>query len=90
LLATRADAHEGDKDEAVALAERAVALTRRGDAGMLDTLAAAYAAAGRFEEAEKTGREALALARAAGRTALAGQIQARCDGYASHRPWHEP
>jgi tetratricopeptide (TPR) repeat protein len=48
--------------EAVALAERACALTGNGDADLLDTLAAAYAEAGRFEDALRTARQALALA----------------------------
>jgi protein O-mannosyl-transferase len=89
LLATRANARQRDGGEAVRLAERAVALTQRRDARMLDTLGTAYAEAGRYAEAEATGREAMALAKAAGQTALAGRIETRCQGYAQQQPWRE-
>jgi len=64
VLAHEADAAPG---EALALAERAAALTRRLTPAMLETLAAAYAAEGRFEEALARAREAVALHAAAGR-----------------------
>jgi tetratricopeptide (TPR) repeat protein len=47
---------------AVEFAEGAVAMTKRLNPGFLDTLAVAYAAAGRFEEAQETANEALKLA----------------------------
>jgi Flp pilus assembly protein TadD len=50
--------HEGKSGEAVALASAAVARTGRGDARLLDMLAVALAAAGRFEEAVRTAEEA--------------------------------
>ena len=50
--------------EAVRLAERACELTKRKNPGMLDTLAAAYAEAGRFADAVKTAKEAQARAEA--------------------------
>jgi serine/threonine protein kinase/tetratricopeptide (TPR) repeat protein len=48
---------------AVNLAERAAGLTHRKDGAVLDTLAAAYAEAGRFADAQRVEKEALALLR---------------------------
>ncbi|HVX67643.1 MAG TPA: hypothetical protein VHA11_13610, partial [Bryobacteraceae bacterium] len=47
---------------AVALAVRASQLAGAPEAAVFDTLAAAYAEAGRFHEAELTARRAIALA----------------------------
>jgi tetratricopeptide (TPR) repeat protein len=65
LLATDPDSSVRAPAEAVALAERAAAGSGRRDPRILDTLAAAYAAAGRPAEAADAAREAAALARAA-------------------------
>ena len=51
LLATHPPAQGGDPARAVALAQRACEFTGNRWAGYLDTLAVAYAAAGRFEDA---------------------------------------
>ena len=77
LLATRAAGDPGAAAEAVGLAEQAVAELGDGDAGALDTLAAAYAAAGRRQDAARTAERALALAEAGGNAALAAQIRER-------------
>jgi spermidine synthase len=61
-LATSPDVRLRNGDEAVALAERAVAVGRREDPHVLDTLAAAYAEAGRFGEAVATATRALEAA----------------------------
>ncbi len=47
--------------EAVRLAERAASVTGQSDPGVLDVLAVAYAAAGRFDEAVATAQKALRL-----------------------------
>ena len=60
-LATHPDSTVRDGREAVVLAERACELTGRQDPNMLDTLAAAYAEAGRFPEAVETARATCAL-----------------------------
>jgi len=52
----------------------------------LDTLAAAYAAVGRFPQAVKTAEKAAAVARAAGQTAHADRITKRLDDYRAGRP----
>ena len=54
LLASARDAALRDPDQAMRIAERAVNLTARGDANALDVLAAAQAAAGRFDAAVET------------------------------------
>src|ERR687888_117698 len=51
IRATAADESLRDSDQAIALAERAAAATGRRNLSVLDALAAAYASAGRFEDA---------------------------------------
>jgi hypothetical protein len=56
---------------------------------LLDALAAAYAAAGRFDDAVRTASEAQALA--AGRDpALAAGLRARLELYRARRPYVAP
>jgi tetratricopeptide (TPR) repeat protein len=70
--------------EAVRLAERAVRLTEGKNATALDTLAAAYAAAGQRERAAVTAENALKIAIEAGERDLAEQIRARLERYRGH------
>jgi tetratricopeptide (TPR) repeat protein len=63
VLATSPEAGLRDGVQAVVLAERAVRLTGGREPAILDTLAAAYAEAGRFPEAVQTTSQALELAR---------------------------
>ncbi len=65
LLATSPIAEQRNAEEAVRLAEQACKQTNYNDTGLLDTLAAAYAEAGRFEEAQQQIKQAMALARSA-------------------------
>jgi tetratricopeptide (TPR) repeat protein len=88
-LATHPDAQFRDATQAVKLAGRAVALTRTNDAAVLDTLAAALAEAGRFDEAGQTARQAARLAESARQPELASQIQKRAVLYQSRRPYRE-
>ena len=81
LLATSSAGDPGAAAEAVGLAEQAVAELGDGHAVALDTLAAAYAAAGRREDAARTAERALALAEAGRDTALAAQIRERLSNY---------
>jgi tetratricopeptide (TPR) repeat protein len=90
FLATHEEAVGGDPTEAVKLAERACALTGRRNIGCLDTLAAAYASAGRFEEAIATAKEAWRLADAAGEGTLAQEIHIRLQLYRDRKPYREP
>jgi tetratricopeptide (TPR) repeat protein len=81
LLATLAPTQGGDPARAINLAQRACERTDNQRPECLDTLGAAYAAAGRFSNAIATAQKAVELARAAGRTELAGQIATRLDLY---------
>ena len=76
--------------EAVELASRAVALAGTNNARVLDTLAAAYAEAGRFEQASATARQAEAAATAQGQSELVGQLRHRLEIYNSSRPYRQP
>lgn len=76
--------------EAVELASRAVALAGTNNARVLDTLAAAYAEAGRFEQASATARQAEAAATAQGQSELAGQLRRRLELYNSGQPYRQP
>jgi len=86
--ATHPEAAVRDAEAAVRWAERAAEDGGRADPRILDVLAAAYAEAGRFEEAVETGTEAVRAARAAGPegAALARAIAARVEGYREGRP----
>ncbi len=87
LLATLPSADGGDPLRAVTLARQACDLTHNHEPHYLDTLAAAYAAQGRFSDATETARKALALARADSQTQLVAEVQARLDLYRSGRPF---
>jgi tetratricopeptide (TPR) repeat protein len=88
VLATHPDAAHRDPRAAVELAERAAAQTGRRDPAVLDTLAAAYAAAGRFEEAVRTLDRALDLVRGA-HAPFESELEARRALYRSRRPHRE-
>jgi tetratricopeptide (TPR) repeat protein len=61
IYITHPDANKRDAKQAIAYAQRAAELTKYEDPAILDTLAAAYAAAGQFEKAVKTVEKALGL-----------------------------
>jgi tetratricopeptide (TPR) repeat protein len=73
--------------QAVRLAEQACQISGCKQSGLLDTLAAAYANAGRFEEAVKTGEEAFFIAKAAEENNFADSIRARIDLYKKGSPF---
>jgi Tfp pilus assembly protein PilF len=75
--------------EALVLATKASQLAGRAQPVALDTLAMAYAATGRFDEAVQAGREAVNLARAAGQKDDAALMQQRLERYQKHQPWRE-
>jgi tetratricopeptide (TPR) repeat protein len=85
VLATNPEASIRNGSEAVELAERAVKASGGKDPTALDTLAAAYAEAGRFPEAVKTARQALALAP----EPLADGVKSRIALYESRSPFRE-
>jgi tetratricopeptide (TPR) repeat protein len=90
LLATHDPAEGGDPARAVRLAQHLGELSGKDNPHCLDTLAAAYAAAGRFAEAGETAERAIQLAESAGQTALAERIQSRLELYRAGRPYREP
>ena len=89
LLATQPDEKLRNAPEAIRLAAHAVELTRTNHPGPLDTLAAAYAEAGRFPEAVATAQKAIDLATAARQAPLAAEIQKRRQSYAAGQPFRE-
>jgi spermidine synthase len=88
-LATQADPNLRNGAEAVRLAAHAVALTRTNNPGALDTLAAAYAEAGRFSAAAETAQAAVKIATAAGQKDLAAEIRQRGAAYEAGRAYRE-
>ena len=86
LLATAPDERLREPDEAVRLAEQAVALTGRQNIAALDALAASYAVLRRFEEAVAAQEAAVALAVAAGVPLVADELRARLDRYRNREP----
>ena len=72
------------------LAQGAEQVEGSGLAQALDTQAAAYAEAGRFDEAVAAARRALAACAGQENPALADRIRARLALYESHSPYHEP
>lgn len=87
LLATDADATVRNPSEAVALAEAANRMTGRVHPKVLDTVAAAYAAAGRYDEAAETAEHAQSAALARGETRLAAEVDERITRYQSRQPY---
>jgi len=90
IRATAADPALRQPDQAVALAERATAATGRRDLAALDALAAAYAAAGRFDAAVETAQTAVNLATAAGRADVAAQFKERLTLYQRREVYRAP
>lgn len=86
LLATTADADARDGSLAVVWAERAVEQDPR--PAYIDTLAAAYAEAGRFEDAIATQRRAIA-ALTPGDESLRAEFERRLESYEAKNPWRE-
>ena len=79
------DAKLRNAAEAVRIAEQACQLSGRKHAGYLDTLAIAYAAAGRFADAVKVAEEALALA--PGNSALVAAIRRHLELFKAGKPY---
>ncbi len=75
--------------EAVRFAELANTMTRSKNPNALDTLAAAYAQAGRYPEAVTTAQKAAELATAGKNEKLAEDIRARAELYRTERPYRE-
>jgi tetratricopeptide (TPR) repeat protein len=87
ILATDGDPAIRNGAEAVALAEQICPPSRCEDPALLDTLAAAYAEAGRFADAVSTARRAIEWARSDQAQQLTAEIQQRLTLYEANRPY---
>jgi tetratricopeptide (TPR) repeat protein len=90
VLATLSPMEGGDPTRAVALAERVCDATGHHATAYLDTLAAAYAAAGRFSEAIAIAEQAVELAGTAGQHQLVREIETRLKSYRAGHAWRKP
>ena len=90
LLATSTDPKCRNGNEAVQLAENARAFAGSKSPSFLDTLAAAYAEAGRFDEAQKTAQNAIESAEQAGEREMAVKLRGRLKFYQARQPYREP
>lgn len=89
IRATHGNFAVRDPAEAVRLAETAARGTGYADPAILDTLAASYAAAGRFPSAVQVAERAVELARGSGDEALALDIDGRLVAYRAGSAWRE-
>jgi len=89
LLATCPDDRVRNGAEAVRQAERACALVQPPPVMLLGTLAAAYAEAGRFDDAVATAQRACKLAAQQGDETLLQKNQSLLEIYRQHKPWRE-
>ena len=87
LLATVPQAELRDGPQAVALARQALEQAGERDVNYLDTLAAALAETGNFNEAAKLAQEAVQLATLRGETDLAATIRMRLKLYLDQKPY---
>ncbi len=90
LLATCPDPAVRNGAEAVRVAERACRLTGYKEARTLGALAAAYAEAGRFDDAVSASQKAIELASADGNTRLAMIGRQLLVLFRAGKPYHEP
>jgi len=90
VLATSPEAADRNGALAVKLAEDACWRTRYRQTTMVGTLAAAYAEAGRFDEAVATAQKACDLASQAGNERLLHRYQVLLGVYLKHQAYHEP
>jgi len=89
VLAACPDASARNGPEAVTLAERAVELSGGHEATYLDTLAAAYAEAGRFGDAVDTARRGLEAATRPDQSQLREGLAARLRLYEARQPYRD-
>ena len=89
LLATSPEDAVRNGVRAVEVGERAARLTSRQDVTSLDTLAAAYAEVGRFDDAAAAGREAIDLAVRQRNDAMVAELKGRLSLYERRQPVRE-
>jgi tetratricopeptide (TPR) repeat protein len=89
LLATSPDDAQRSAAEAIAFAEKADILTNSANHAVLDTLAAAYAEAGRFGDAQARVAAAIALVHDAGLARELDDYQKRLELYRKNQPFRD-
>jgi tetratricopeptide (TPR) repeat protein len=89
MLATHPDPAVRSPGRAIDFAERAVQLAGREQPALLDVLAAAFAAAGRFDEAIATAERALSLVPTGDPDRVSAGIAARLAEYKRGKPYRE-
>jgi tetratricopeptide (TPR) repeat protein len=89
LLATHPNADMRNGVEAVEMGERAVSATKEREPFYLGTLAAAYAEAGRFDDAVRTAQKTSALAQSLGLKELAERNERLLQEYKAGKPHRE-
>jgi tetratricopeptide (TPR) repeat protein len=87
LLVSHPDDRVRDEERGLTIARRLSADGQQSNPQTLDLLAAAYANAGRFDQALTWATRAAELATAAGQTSLAADIESRAQGYARREPY---
>src|SRR5213595_3564561 len=90
VLATSPDASLRDGAKAVELAKKVLEQAGHADVVVLRTLAAGYAASGRFSEAIETAQQALQLAIPQDNSALIWDLQLNIADYQKNRPLRDP
>ncbi len=90
ILSTAADDSLRDGAEAVRLAEAGCRATGFSEPALLDTLAAAQAEVGQFEQAQQSARRAIDLARQKGNAALEKSVAQRLELYQKSLPYRDP
>ena len=90
ILATNPDDKLRNGAEAARLAERACELAEWKRAAFIGTLDAAYAEAGRFQEALSTAKKTIAIAERENERQLVELARQRIELYLAKRPYHTP
>lgn len=88
-LATASDPQFRNGTQAVEYAEKVCEPPRDNEPAWLDTLAAAYAETGRYQDAIRTAKKAIELANANGHPTLAEVIRSRLMLYEQGKPYHD-
>jgi tetratricopeptide (TPR) repeat protein len=87
LLATSPDASTRNGNEALSIAERCNQATGGKSEVVLDTLGAAYAAVGRYEDAVKSAQQAVDICKSKGALQQAKDLEARLQLYKAGKPY---
>ncbi|MEE2777227.1 MAG: tetratricopeptide repeat protein [Acidobacteriota bacterium] len=90
IMATHPDARYRNGAQALLIAEELNARTENREPALLETLAAAQAEAGAFDDAVATVERAIELVGSSGQTRAAQQLASRLQLYRSRRPFRDP